>query len=247
MLRARPRPVRVLRLSDEERVLVRPVRSRDAAVLQAYVRALSPNSRYNRFFGPVPELPPAELDRVLHLDGRSQLALIAQTCGNGASTAVAEARYALTSDGLVCEFALSVADDFRHKGLGMQLLAEIECRARVLGARRLVGDVLRSNETMHAFARKAGYTMTAVPDPRREGLGDLFGYEAMRGTGSMRASDCGVMARFATSRSSDARGCRARLSGLVIGMSSRITLALCARSTRSTDDVEKSYSPLNQL
>jgi hypothetical protein len=41
------------------------VRSRDAAVLQAYVRALSPNSRYNRFFGPVPELPPAELDCVI--------------------------------------------------------------------------------------------------------------------------------------------------------------------------------------
>jgi acetyltransferase len=169
MLRARalPRPVRVLRLSDEERVLVRPVRSRDAAVLQAYVRALSPNSRYNRFFGPVPELSPAELDRVLHLDGRNQLALVAQTCGSGASTVIAEARYALGPDRLDCEFALSVADDFRHKGLGTHLLAEIERRGRTLGARRLVGDVLRSNETMQAFARKAGFTMTGVPADAR--------------------------------------------------------------------------------
>ena len=106
-------------------------------------------------------------DRVLHLDGRNQLALVAQTCGDGVSTVIAEARYALVSDGLDCEFALSVADDSRQMGLGTQLLAEIECRARALGARRLVGDVLRSNETMQAFARKAGFTMTGVPADAR--------------------------------------------------------------------------------
>jgi acetyltransferase len=164
---ALPRLVRVLRLPGGEHVLVRPVRPRDAGVLQAYVHALSPGSRYDRFFGPVPELPPSELDRVLHLDGRNQLAFIAQTCGNGGSTVIAEARYALASDGLDCEFALSVADDFRQMGLGTQLLAEIECRGRTLGARRLVGDVLRSNETMQAFARKAGFTMTGVPADAR--------------------------------------------------------------------------------
>jgi GNAT superfamily N-acetyltransferase len=164
---ALPRIVRALRLPGGERVLVRPVRPPDAAVLQAYVRALSPASRYNRFFGPVPELPPAELDRVLHLDGRNQLALVAQTCGNGVSTVIAEARYALGPDRLDCEFALSVADDFRQMGLGAQLLAEIECRGRALGARRLVGDVLRSNETMRAFARKACFTMTGVPADAR--------------------------------------------------------------------------------
>lgn len=148
-------------------MVARPVRPRDAGALQAYVRGLSPASRYNRFFGPMPELPPAELDRVIHLDGRNQLALIAQTCGNGAPAVIAEARYALAADRVDCEFALSVADDFRGKGLGAQLLADVECRARALGARRLVGDVLRSNETMQAFAHKAGFAMTGVPGDAR--------------------------------------------------------------------------------
>jgi hypothetical protein len=49
----------------------------------------------------------------------------------------------------------------------MQLLADVECRARNLGARYLVGDVLRSNEAMQAFARKAGFTMTGVPGDAR--------------------------------------------------------------------------------
>jgi GNAT superfamily N-acetyltransferase len=161
------RPLRVLRLPGGEPVVTRPVRPRDAGDLQAYVRRLSPGSRYNRFFGPMPELPPAELDRVIHLDGHNQQALIAQTCDDGAPTVVAEARYALAADRVDCEFALSVADDFRGKGLGTRLLAEIECRARALGARRLVGDVLRSNETMQAFARKAGFAMTGVPGDAR--------------------------------------------------------------------------------
>jgi GNAT superfamily N-acetyltransferase len=167
MRRAESALARVLRLPGAERVVARPVRPRDADILQAYVRALSPGSRYNRFFGPMPELPPAELDRVIHLDGRNQLALIAQTCGNGTPTVIAEARYALAADRVDCEFALSVADDFRGKGLGIQLLADIECRARALGARRLVGDVLRSNETMQAFAHKAGFAMTGVPGDAR--------------------------------------------------------------------------------
>src|SRR6266700_756132 len=127
------------------------------------VRALSPDARYNRFFGPLRELPPAEIERVTHLDVRNQLALLAQTRIDGGWSPIGEARYALAPDRLDCEFALSVADDFRGKGLGTLLLADLERRARSLGARYLVGDVLRSNEAMQALARKAGFAMAGVP------------------------------------------------------------------------------------
>jgi branched-chain amino acid transport system ATP-binding protein len=58
-------------------------------------------------------------------------------------------------------------------------------------------------------------------DPRREGLGDLFGYEPIRDTDRIRASDCGVMAR-----ASRRPAAVTRVGGRVIGMSSRIALAL---------------------
>ena len=51
---------------------MRPIGPRDAGVLQAYVRGLSPESRYDRFFGTLSELPLAELDRVIHLDQKYQ-------------------------------------------------------------------------------------------------------------------------------------------------------------------------------
>ena len=43
------------------------------------MRGLAPESRYNRFFGALQELPPAELERVTHLDRRYDLALVAET------------------------------------------------------------------------------------------------------------------------------------------------------------------------
>jgi GNAT superfamily N-acetyltransferase len=108
------------------------------------------------------ELPPAELDRVIHLDRKYELALLAETVVDSAPIVIGEARYALAPDRLEGEFALSVADDWRGKGLGT-LMADIESRATSLGARHLFGDVLRSNEPMKALARKNGFRMADVP------------------------------------------------------------------------------------
>src|ERR1700687_1684996 len=162
-----PRLIHALRVPGGEGVTVRPVCPQDSDALQAYVRALSPDARYKRFFGPLRELPPAELDRVIHLHHRSRLALMQEPRLDGASIVIGEARYALAPDRLDCEFAVSVADGWRGKGLGSLLLGDVESRARSLGARRLVGDVLRSNAAMQALARKAGFAMAGVPGDAR--------------------------------------------------------------------------------
>jgi GNAT superfamily N-acetyltransferase len=155
-----PGLIHALRLPGGEPVTVRPVCPQDSDTLQAYVRALSPDARYKRFFGPLRELPPAELDRVIHLHHRNRLALIAQTRVHGV---IGEARYALSPDRIDCEFALSVAEGWHGKGVGTLLLDDLESRARSLGAHHLVGDVLRTNAAMQALARKAGFAMAAVP------------------------------------------------------------------------------------
>ena len=146
---------------------MRPIGPRDAGVLQAYFRGLSPESRYHRFLGAMCELPPAELDRVIHLDQEHELALFAETCVDGASLVIGEARFALVPDSLEGEFALSIADDWRSKGLGTLLAADIECRAKSRGAICLAGDVLRSNRPMQALARKAGFHTADVPRDAR--------------------------------------------------------------------------------
>jgi GNAT superfamily N-acetyltransferase len=161
-----PRLTHLLRLPGGEAVIVRPARPEDAGRLQAYVRSLSPEARYNRFLGAVNELPAADLAHIGDPDeGRAML--IAESGRNGARSTIGEARYAVAPDGSGGEFALSVAEAWRGKGLGTLLMAEIECRARDLGVAGLAGDVLRTNVAMQRLARKAGFALSGVPRESR--------------------------------------------------------------------------------
>jgi GNAT superfamily N-acetyltransferase len=160
------------------------------------VRGLSPESRYQRFFGALYELPPAELDRVLLLDQKYQLALLAETHIGGAPVVIGEARFALAPNRLEGEFALSITDDWRGKGLGTLLMADIECRARSFGARYLVADVLRSNARMKALARKMGFLQGDVPRDTRlvRFVKDLTLSQVARPCETLTAFDLGIAA-----------------------------------------------------
>lgn len=160
---AEPSLARAVHFPVGECVTLRPIGPSDAAVLQAYVRRLSLESRHDRFFVALNELPQTELDRLTHLNRKYELALLAEACVDGALIVIGEARYAFTPDRLESEFALSVADNWRGKGLGTLLMADIECRVRSLGAKHLCGDVLHSNEPMKALARKKGFRIADVP------------------------------------------------------------------------------------
>jgi acetyltransferase len=164
---AQPGFARVLSLPAGECVSLRPITPNDAEVLQAYVRGLSRESRYNRFFGALQELPPPELKRVTHLDRRYDLALVAEIGVGASSIVIGEARHASAPDRRECEFALSVTDAWRGRGIGTLLIAEMERRARSLGARRLTAEILRGNEPMKTLALNAGFGMADVPNDAR--------------------------------------------------------------------------------
>lgn len=158
----RPHLVGPPHLPAVQNVTVRPIGPGDVEALQAHVRGLSPESRYNRFFAALHELSRAEVDRLTRLDQTCGLALLAEVQLDGAAIMIAEACYALVSERREAEFALSVADGWRRRGLGTLLVAEIERRSKALGARRLVGEVLRSNAPMKALAKKCGFVIDAA-------------------------------------------------------------------------------------
>src|SRR5262245_2071160 len=158
-------PVHTLCLPGGEHVVVRAAAPGDADRLQTYVRKLSASARYNRFFGALSELPAAELRRVTHTNGLSRATLIAEIGGSEAIM-IGELRYAVLSDN-ACEFSISVADNWRSRGLGRLMLENLDCRMRALGVERLVGDVLMSNETMLTLVMKIGFTIAPrSADPR---------------------------------------------------------------------------------
>ncbi len=151
MLRAKRRP--------EIRLALRPARSSDGDALQTYVRSLSPQSRYNRFLGALNELPASELAGALAANGRDTLTLLLTSTVEDRETVVGEARVALWCAERAGEFGMSIADDWRHLGLGSALLQEIERKAAADGIELLFGDTLRTNDAMIGLARRRGYRL----------------------------------------------------------------------------------------
>ncbi|MBI5263466.1 MAG: GNAT family N-acetyltransferase [Bradyrhizobium sp.] len=153
-----------LHTRDGEVVTVRLVGPDDAEELQHYFRSLSALSRYNRFFGAIGELPPSLLDQFVRVGDNGRFTVVASMMIEGFETVVGEARYAFHADTSNFEFGLSIDDRWQGHGIGAALLKNLECRAAALGAERMFGDTLRSNEAMMSLARGRGFSFTGHPD-----------------------------------------------------------------------------------
>jgi GNAT superfamily N-acetyltransferase len=153
----------VLRLRTGKSLTVRFVEPRDADALQAYFRSLTVRSRYNRFLGALSELPQTELGHFIHVGEDDRFSVVATMVIDGIETVVGEARYGFDADTASFEFGLSIEDRWQGQGIGSALLRNLQCRAAALGATRLFGDTLRSNEVMIALARKSGYAFMPSP------------------------------------------------------------------------------------
>jgi acetyltransferase len=146
-------------------VTVRRAVPNDAEMLQSYVRELSASARYNRFLAAVRELPPVELASATGMNGPKRGTLIAEVARHR-PIIVGELRYAISSNA-TCEFAISVADNWRQKRIGTLLLNRLQGDLRTQRVETLVGEVLRSNEAMLAFAHNAGFGIAPRSgDPR---------------------------------------------------------------------------------
>ncbi len=152
------RPVR-FRLRGGEPITVRPVCPHDAGRLHEHFRGLSEQSRRNRFLGAVNALSPREIARLAGMDRPRELVLLAFADDGRDAGMIAEAIHVVAPGSVRCEFALSVTDGWQRRGLGTLLMRLVECRARLLGARHLFGDVLATNTAMKCLARKTGFSL----------------------------------------------------------------------------------------
>jgi GNAT superfamily N-acetyltransferase len=153
----------ILRLPTGKSLTVRFVEPRDADALQGYFRSLSVRSRYNRFLGAMRELSQTELEHFIHAGEDDRFSVIAVMTLDGFETIVGEARYGFEADTARFEFGLSIDDRWQGQGIGSALLRNLECRAAALGAERLFGDTLRSNDAMLGLARKSGFVFAPSP------------------------------------------------------------------------------------
>ncbi|MGT2502845.1 N-acetyltransferase family protein [Bradyrhizobium guangxiense] len=83
---------------------------------------------------------------------------------DGRGTIIGEALYAYDATARQGEFAISVADAFQRRGLGLQMLTAMETRAIDLGHAMIAAETARTNAEMRGLARKAGFNDTGLGD-----------------------------------------------------------------------------------
>ena len=147
------------RLAEGTELSLRPIQPGDAPIEQAFVRGLSPESRFFRFMGEMRELSPGLLRYLTSPDARTEVALIVTTAKDGCEQEIAAGRFAHNPDGESCEFAIAVAEAWQGKGIGRRLMQVLIAAARRRGLRRFEGYVLASNYRMLEFVRALGFSV----------------------------------------------------------------------------------------
>ncbi len=150
-------------LMSGKKVGIRFIRGEDGRSLQSYFRALSRTSRYNRFMGDVAELSPRDLERATAEDGTDEFTVVAEVQSGDTCEIIGEARYVFDQRQQCGEFGLSVDDGWQQRGIGVLLMNALERCASAMGAKRLIGEVLQSNDKMKKFGRKAGFALLRIP------------------------------------------------------------------------------------
>jgi acetyltransferase len=144
-------------LADGTNITIRPIRPEDAEIEQTFVRKLSPQSKYFRFMQSLNELTPEMLVRFTQLDYNRELALIAVQEKAGEESELGVARYVMNPDGRSCEFALVVADEWQHRGIGSQLMTQLMEAAQERGFSSMDGEILADNKKMLDLVKSLGF------------------------------------------------------------------------------------------
>jgi GNAT superfamily N-acetyltransferase len=142
-------------LTDETRVLVRPLQHSDRHELAIGYEHLSAEARRLRFFTAPSRLSDADLEYLTNLDYRDHFAWAAFAIDEPGQPGIAVARYIRDpSHPNHAEVAVTVLDDYQHRGLGTLLLEMLADQARRNGITTFVSHILWDNrevlETMAA-------------------------------------------------------------------------------------------------
>jgi len=135
---------------------IRPIRASDRDRKRDFLAGLSARARYNRFLGAVRELSPEALERLVRVDYRSQMALVALTGEGGAERIVGVARYAAATGSRSCELSVVVTDGWQRLGLAAILSRRLLEYARLRGLAHVTVCTFADNVPMIRLAQRLG-------------------------------------------------------------------------------------------
>jgi acetyltransferase len=145
-------------------ISIRPIRPEDLDIETEFVQGWSVETRYNRLFSAGTFTSPERLKMLTQIDYTRDMALIATIMLEDRELEIGVARYVLREDRRTCEFALTVADAWQHRGIGRALMQRLIDGAAAAGIETMEGDVLASNAPMLQFMRSLGFDIQSTTD-----------------------------------------------------------------------------------
>jgi acyl-CoA synthetase (NDP forming)/RimJ/RimL family protein N-acetyltransferase len=143
--------------SDGRTAHIRPIRPDDGELIRAFHERQSAESTYFRFFSPRPVLPPAEIERMTHVDYRDRMAFVVVL----GDDIVGVARYDRWRGRDDADVAVFVDDDHNGRGLATLLLEYLAAAARANGLSGFTAQVLPANQRMLGVLRQAGFEVSS--------------------------------------------------------------------------------------
>ncbi len=152
-----------VKLRNGTTVLIRPIRDIDVELERRFIEELSPQSIRFRFLGEM-KTPSAELLRQFtHPDPASEVAFVALHGEGVDEREIGVSRYSARPDGLSCECAVTVSDDWHNQGLATILMQHLIGVARQRGIECMYSIDSADNQPMRDLAEHLGFTHKQDP------------------------------------------------------------------------------------
>jgi acyl-CoA synthetase (NDP forming)/RimJ/RimL family protein N-acetyltransferase len=144
-------------LRDGHAAHLRPIQPQDEQLLVDFYEQVSAESKYMRFFAPMPRLSDRDVKRFTHVDHRDRVAFVLTVANKMIAVGRFDTIPTDKEEGKVAEVAFLVQDAHQGRGIAQLLLEHLAQAGRERGVEKFVAEVLPENQRMIQIFREAGY------------------------------------------------------------------------------------------
>lgn len=152
------------KLRDGQVVQIRPISRDDKELEREFIENLSQESRHFRFLGGLGKPTEQMLDQLTNVDHEQHEAFIALIDTDSGPKEIGVSRYVQDPDGMACECAVTVADEWQRDGLGTLLMNRLIESARSHGIGRIYSIDSAENFKIRDVARAMGFECHTDPN-----------------------------------------------------------------------------------
>ncbi|MCR9421630.1 bifunctional acetate--CoA ligase family protein/GNAT family N-acetyltransferase [Vibrio sp. RM-69-4] len=144
-------------LKDNSAITLRPILPEDEPHHAEFIRNVSKEDLYKRFFSDVGEFNHEALANFTQIDYDREMAFVAVDHTNDQESIIGVSRALINPENSDAEFAILIRSDLKGKGLGKILLQKIIDYCRLKGTLQISGMTMPTNRGMLTLAQKLGF------------------------------------------------------------------------------------------